>query len=248
MRTKPLYHEVSKEILDFIGTSKLPSGGRLPSTRDLATKFGVSHAVVRQALIALEAQGVLQTISGYGAYVSAKFKFGSYGSPEFGSFELVEALALVEAEAAAVAATIISQKTILELEELDQIMSNQSDQDLTDDQADSAFHNLIVRSTKNEVLTLMVESLWEIQISESKFRNAYLEALNTNRKCLNRERSAILLALKDRNAEGARTAMYAYFNCIMEALLAKSEERAYQDVKSKTSKTRSRFLLTTQLF
>lgn len=248
MRTKPLYHDVSKEILDFISTSKLPSGGRLPPTRDLADKFGVSHTVVRQALIALEAQGVLESKNGYGAYVCDKFRFSSRGSPEFGSFELVEALALVEAEAAAVAAPIISQKSILELEEFDKIMCSQSYEEWADGQADSAFHNLIVRSTNNEVLTLMVESLWKIQNSESKLRKAYLEAFDTNDGCLQRERSAILLALKGRNAEGARTAMHAYFNCIMESLLAKSEERAYQDVKNKTSETRSRYLLTTQLF
>ena len=242
MRNRHLYREVSKRILDLIGSSNLPTGGRLPSARSLATEFGVSYAVVRQALIALEAQGLLEVKDGSGTYVCDKFKFSAYGSPEFGSFDLIEALALVQAEAAAVAAPIISQQSLFELETFD---ANR--QGMTDVQADSAFHNLVVRSTNNDVLILMVESLWEIQNSELKLRNAYLGVFESNDGCLKTARSTILRALKCRDAKGARLAMRAYFDCIMEALLSASEERAYQEVKSKTSRTRSRFLLSAQL-
>ena len=45
--------------------------GRLPPERDLATQLGVSRPSVREALIALEVEGIVEVRMGSGIYVTA---------------------------------------------------------------------------------------------------------------------------------------------------------------------------------
>ena len=60
MAEKRLYHTVANKILELIDSGVFPPGTRLPGERDLAEKFGVSRVAVREAEIALQAQGRLE--------------------------------------------------------------------------------------------------------------------------------------------------------------------------------------------
>ena len=48
-----------------------PAGSRLPPERDLAKQLGVSRPSVREALIALEVEGLVEVRIGSGIYVPA---------------------------------------------------------------------------------------------------------------------------------------------------------------------------------
>ncbi len=238
MRRRSLYQEVSEDILDFIGKSEFPLGCRLPTTRDFATKFNVSYAIVRQALIALEARGIIEIRERQGAYVRNNLKFDALEVLQFGSLDIIESLALIQGEAAAIAAQFISQPSLRDLEKFK--IDNQG---VTIIRAESAFHNLIIRATNNDVLISMAENLWDRLSKELSIRTAYSEVFKANRECLNTARSKILRALGDQDSEGARLNMRAYFNHIIEDILSASEQQAYKEVKNTTSKTRSRFQL-----
>ena len=69
MSTNRLYHSVASRIIELIDSGAFPPGSRLPGERDLAEKFGVSRVAVREAEIALQAQGRLEIKVGSGAYV-----------------------------------------------------------------------------------------------------------------------------------------------------------------------------------
>ena len=58
--TNRLYHSVANKIMDLIDSGAFPAGSRLPGERDLAETFGVSRVAVREAEIALQAQGRLE--------------------------------------------------------------------------------------------------------------------------------------------------------------------------------------------
>ena len=169
------------------------------------------------------------------------------GVPKVGPFELTEARALFEAEAAALAAPIISDETIAELEGYLQIMSGKKKGDISGDEADEAFHQTIARATNNHAIIYVVDSMWQMRREAAQQQNIYRNVCDKDNSSREQEHLAILDALKNRDSAAARAAMRAHFTRMIEALLVASEEEAYQEVKRQASESRSRFLLTKTL-
>ena len=55
-----LYRQIADQIRTLIGSGQYPLGARLPPERDLARQLGVSRPSVREALIALEVEGLVE--------------------------------------------------------------------------------------------------------------------------------------------------------------------------------------------
>jgi DNA-binding FadR family transcriptional regulator len=66
-----LTHEVIARIKKEIGAGRLAPGTRLPTEQELMAALGVSRTVVREAVSALRADGLIMTRQGSGAYVAA---------------------------------------------------------------------------------------------------------------------------------------------------------------------------------
>ena len=64
------YVGLAKQICDLIAAGDVGPRARLPSERTLAERFGVSRTQVREAIIALEVQGVVEVRVGSGIYVA----------------------------------------------------------------------------------------------------------------------------------------------------------------------------------
>ncbi|MFA9430462.1 FadR/GntR family transcriptional regulator [Egicoccus sp. AB-alg2] len=64
-----LYERVADWLLAYVAERGLAVGDRLPTERALAERFDVSRASVREALAALQAQGVLEIRHGDGIYL-----------------------------------------------------------------------------------------------------------------------------------------------------------------------------------
>jgi DNA-binding FadR family transcriptional regulator len=244
MAEQRLYHKVANQILELIDSGVFPVGSRLPGERDLAVKFGVSRVAVREAEIALQAQGRLEIKVGSGAYVLDGGGLTLSGLPKVGPFELTEARALFEAESAALAAPIITDERIAELENYIAIMSGKVKSNMTADEADAAFHNTIARSTNNHAIMFVIDSMWQMRTQAAELQNVYKTVCEKDNSHREDEHKAILTALKNRDSSAARLAMREHFTRMIEALLVASEEQAYQEVKRKASESRSRFMLT----
>ncbi len=69
----PTADEVRRRLLEQVQSGALQAGQRLGAERDLAVEFGVSRSSLRQALAALEADGVVRRVPGRsgGTFVSA---------------------------------------------------------------------------------------------------------------------------------------------------------------------------------
>ncbi|MGJ8562545.1 MAG: FadR/GntR family transcriptional regulator [Alphaproteobacteria bacterium] len=247
MTEKRLYHTVSNQILELIDSGVFPPGSRLPGERDLAEKFGVSRVSVREAEIALQAQGRLEIKVGSGAYVLDASDLPLGGLPVVGPFELTEARALFEAESAALAAPIITDEAIAELEGYIAIMSGKVKSAMSADDADEAFHMAIARATNNHAIMFVIDSMWRMRTEAAQLQRVYRNVCDKDSSHREDEHEAILVALKERDSVAARVAMRAHFTRMIEALLVASEEEAYQEVKRKASESRSRYLLTKQL-
>lgn len=247
MADKRLYHKVANQLLELIDSGVFPPGSRLPGERDLAEKFGVSRVSIREAEIALQAQGRLEIKVGSGAYVLDGSDQPLNGLPKVGPFELTEARALFEAESAALAAPIISDEAIEELEGYIAIMSGKASADMSPEEADEAFHMTIARATNNPAINFVISSMWKMRAEAAQLQKVYRSVCDKDSSHREQEHQAILDALKNRDSSQARTAMRAHFTRMIEALLIASEEEAYQEVKRKSSESRSRFLLSAQL-
>lgn len=247
MADQRLYHRVANQILELIDSGVFPPGSRLPGERDLAEKFGVSRVSIREAEIALQAQGRLQIKVGSGAYVLDGGGRPGEALPKVGPFELTEARALFEAEAAALAAPIISDEALKELEKYLDIMSGKREDVMDGDQADQEFHRAIARATNNPAIIYTVESLWKMRTEASKEQSIYQSVCDSDESDREREHREIFDALKARDSAAARMAMREHFTRMIKALLVASEQKAYQEVKRKASESRSRFLLSAQI-
>ena len=247
MAGKRLYHEVADRIVDLIDSGVFPPGSRLPGERDLAEKFDVSRVTVREAEIVLQALGRLEIKIGSGAYVLGHDEHKADGLPEVGPFELTEARAMFEADAAALAAPIISDEAIEELEFFVEVMSGKGvgvkANGITPDEADEAFHLTIAKATSNPVIVHVIRSMWDKRREVAKLKKVFSSVCDIAPQHRENEHHAILTAVKNRDSNAARSAMREHFAHMIEALHIASENEARQEVEKKTAESRSRFLM-----
>jgi len=64
-----LYEQVVGRLREYVKRAGLRVGDRLPAERDLAERLGVSRTSVRQAIVALEVQGLIEVRHGDGTYL-----------------------------------------------------------------------------------------------------------------------------------------------------------------------------------
>jgi GntR family transcriptional regulator, transcriptional repressor for pyruvate dehydrogenase complex len=105
-----LTREIAERIADEIATARLAPGAKLPTEQEMVAAMGVSRTVVREAVAALRAQGLIVTRQGAGAFVAADadrrpFQLAFDGLPSIAEvLEVMELRASVEVEAAGLAA------------------------------------------------------------------------------------------------------------------------------------------------
>jgi GntR family transcriptional repressor for pyruvate dehydrogenase complex len=63
------YEQIVRQIQEGIRQDRLVRGQKLPTERELAEQFGVSRAVVREAVKVLDAMGLVETRQGSGIFV-----------------------------------------------------------------------------------------------------------------------------------------------------------------------------------
>lgn len=245
--TNRIYHVIVREILELIDSGLFPVGSRLPSERELARRFGVNRTYVREAKIVLETQGRLKVKPGSGSYVVNYDDIASNEISNLACLELVEAQALFEAEVAALAAPLITDETIQELERLAAIIAGKVKCEITPNEAIATFYKHIARATNNRAIIFVIESMWDIEADDNQAHLIHQRVYSQLSAYLEDEYQAIISALKKRDPAQARKATQDHFSRIMKSLLKASELDAYQEMKRKTSQNRSRYLLSSQL-
>lgn len=74
MKSTPKHQQLRDWLAQQIENGAYPYGSRLPSENDLATRFGISRQTVRQAVGALEADGLVNRVRGSGTFVAEPSK------------------------------------------------------------------------------------------------------------------------------------------------------------------------------
>ncbi|MDP1631257.1 MAG: FadR/GntR family transcriptional regulator [Caulobacter sp.] len=248
MSEKRLYQTIAREIQGLIDSGDFPVGARLPGERELAERFNVSRVTIREAEIALEAQGRIAIRTGSGVYVLAKPDIGPGALPNVSAFELTAARAVVEAEGAALAAANITDEQLEELENLILSMSQEGDDGGVDgEDADRQFHLAIGRISGNPVIEYFVQMIWRMRNELPRVKQVYAGVCKHDAEARADEHTAILVALRNRDPAAARAAMRDHFHRLFEAMLAATETEALREIRRRTEIDRERFLVTTRI-
>lgn len=248
MADRRLFQDIAEQIIALIEQGVFPPGSRLPGERELSERFGVSRVTIREAEIALQATGRVAIKTGSGVYVSADgASTGGERLPKVSAFELTEARSLFEAEAAALAAPIISDEDLAKLDQLLEVMAND---DLDEDNinaADREFHTTIAAASGNGAIIHVIRTLWRLRTELPEVRATHASVCQHDGKTRQAEHGAIVDALRKRDPQGARLAMRRHFNRLLESMLDAAEEREMRELQKKSAESRARFMMTTQL-
>jgi GntR family transcriptional regulator len=66
----PLYFQLARLLTGEINVGRWRAGDRLPSEAEICDAYGVSRATVRQALLRLENEGLIQRLKGRGTFIA----------------------------------------------------------------------------------------------------------------------------------------------------------------------------------
>lgn len=162
--TPRLYRRIAEQIGRQILSGEYPPGSRLPPERDFAQQLGVSRQSLREALIALEVNGLVSVAVGSGVYVCDTA--GREVSPltaegEFGPFELMQARRLIEPEAAALAARGATAADLAAIEDAISRMCEEEQTHQPHENADRLFHLRVATASQNSALAWVVRGLWD---------------------------------------------------------------------------------------
>jgi DNA-binding FadR family transcriptional regulator len=239
-----LYEQISRKVATEIASGKYAVGQRLPSERELAQAFDVSRPTVREAIIALEVDGLVEVRLGSGVYVTNRVPpAGQAVAKDIGPFELLEARRAIEGEACAMAATRITKEQLAELSALVGEMRDDNSQGeiILSEEADRRFHELIATATQNTALFAAIENLWETRQRSPQTHLVDDRARAQGSKPSIDEHAAIVRALKKREPEAARAAMHKHVNNVIERLLKHTEVSEMQRVRATAAEKRKRY-------
>jgi len=242
--TRRLYEQISEKLAKSIAEGKYELGQRLPSERELAQAFGVSRPTVREAIIALELDGLVEVRLGSGVYVTnLQPPSGSEGVKDIGPFELLEARRIIEGEAAALAAVRIDDAQLRELSALIAEMrdDNKQNQILMSEEADRRFHELIAASTQNSGIIAAVQMLWDARARSPQSHSLDDKGRARGLKPPIEEHAAILRALKRRDPEAARTAMHVHITRVIDDMLKVTEVEEIERARAVAAEKRRRY-------
>ena len=210
-----LYRQIADQIRMLVRSGEFPAGSRLPPERDLARQLGVSRPSVREALIALEVEGLVEVRIGSGIYVLAGGR-NENGSGEdqtaSGPFELLRARWVIEGECAALAAKSAKKPQIVAIEQALEAMQDEHRAGKQPLAADRVFHLRIAEATGNGALVQVVKMLWEERAGPLYEQLEHHYDTPGLWDAALAEHRAVLKAIAAHDQAGARAAMQRHLN------------------------------------
>ncbi len=210
--------EVVLRLQAEIASGRLAPGARLPTEHDMMMAMGVSRTVVREAVAALKAEGLVITRQGSGAFVAADMgRRGFRIDPDgLGSLdrvlEVLELRLAIEVEAAAIASRRAPAKAIRAIHNCLKAFEAAIARNENAVPEDFAFHRAIADATTNSLYSRLLAFLGLFIIPRQSIRAegmsgtanvAYLQQIFG-------EHEVIYAAIASHDADAAREAMRSH--------------------------------------
>ena len=230
---RKLSRRLFEQLAEQIRNGRLAAGARLPTEEELSRAARVSRTVVREAVAALRAEGLVVTRQGVGAFVSTEAQRAPYRIDPERLESLAEILNVmelrlgVEIESAGLAAERASRAQIraigLALEAIERAAEN--GKDAVDE--DLGFHRAIAEATGNPEFPRFLQFIGRHLIPRRTVsglpermggRRAYLAMIQT-------EHRRIFEAIRSRSPSAAREAMRRHLTRSLERYRKLAAER-----------------------
>ena len=210
-----LTREIAERIANEITSARLAPGAKLPTEHEMVAAMGVSRTVVREAVAALRAEGLVVTRQGAGAFVAPDvehrpFRLALDGLPSIGKvLEIMELRASVEVEAAGLAASRGSAAARRRVGRALTAIDAALERGESAIDEDFAFHRAIAAATGNPQFPHFLEYLGRFIIPRQSIRVAAHrpEGQRAYLQTFQREHVAIFTAISAGDAAAAREAM-----------------------------------------
>lgn len=162
MQRSRLYEQLVERLLSLIEELDLVPGNRLPPERELASQLGVSRATVRQALVVLEVQGLVEVRHGEGAILRetrpASAVLTAVAAHTRRLPEVIEAREALEVQLAALAARRRTEEDLTRIEAGLDAMAADIEAGGRGLEGDELFHGAVTAAARSSLLAdLMAE-------------------------------------------------------------------------------------------
>jgi len=209
---RSLTGELVARLADDITSGKIAPGSRLPTEQELIAATGVSRTVVREAVAALRAEGLVVTRQGVGAFVAEnarrplRIDFDQL-SPLRAVLDVMELRTGIEIEAAGLAATRASaaqiRKIVHGFDAIGAAIKRGEDAIVED----FAFHCSIADATGNPQFRRFLEHLGRFIIPRQTIAGGPGMGKRAYSETFQREHREIVQAIRNRAVSQARAAM-----------------------------------------
>ena len=235
-REQRLYERVVEKVLELISSGQWKPGYRLPAERELSEAFGVSRTVVREAVKALEARGVLESATGSGVSVRlADFNMVSRSLQTYMQltnqvdfeFRLNEVRRVLEVEMVALASSRITPEQRKQLREICQQMRVSGNTAKQMAELDFRLHVTLAEATQNDLFKVLLAPLI------NQLRDQIILTWEDFPRPVNLvfdQHEAIVAAVESGDAEAARQAMIKHLAFSREVLEDISKSQKDKDV------------------
>ncbi|MBM6595322.1 FadR/GntR family transcriptional regulator [Microvirga pudoricolor] len=169
VRPRRLYEQVADHVRERVLDGTFPPGSALPPERELAEIIGVSRPSIREALIALEVMGLVESRPGGGNFVRSDAnnlriiplaKGWDLGP---GPIEQFEARRTIELACAKLAADRASGEDIQNLEQCLARMKDLVAQNVSPAAEHKYFHTALANISRNQIFASTVSELWRVR-------------------------------------------------------------------------------------
>jgi GntR family transcriptional repressor for pyruvate dehydrogenase complex len=222
-----LHREAMLEFVAEIVSGELAPGDALPREVAVAERFGISRGIARECLRALEERGLATVRHGSATTVNPRERWDLFDPDVIAASlagpgavallaEYLECRRIVEIESAGLAAERSNPDAVAALEarfaamERAVAIRNARTQEAAFHEADVAFHTALVEATGNLALLALVR-----RVDGALLAARYPLARPAYRRTRALpEHEAILTAVRNRDADGARAAMRAHLDTV----------------------------------
>lgn len=218
-----LAEQVMVRLAADIRSGRLGPGARLPTEQALTSELGVSRTVVREAVAALRADGLVVTRRGSGAYVAdptaGPFRIAAPKAARLADIlEVMELRLAVEVEAAALAAERGSRRQIGAIRNAWRAIDDALRRGEGAVAEDFAFHRAIAEATGNRQFPRFLAFLGShviprqsvrLSVDTPAERRAYLERIQ-------HEHARIMNGISNQDSGQARRAMHEHLTRSLE--------------------------------